>query len=41
MRAMRLLASVCVIGLGATAAAFTVASLPDIKCYVRISRMCM
>jgi hypothetical protein len=39
MRLIGIVATACVAGLGAAAAALTVASLPDIKRYVRISRM--
>jgi hypothetical protein len=39
MRALGVLATVCLVGAGMAAAGLTVASLPDIKRYVRISRM--
>jgi hypothetical protein len=39
MKLMGVLATVCLVGVGAAAASFTVASLPDIKRYLRISRM--
>jgi hypothetical protein len=39
MKAIGVLTTVCLVGLGAAAASFTLASLPDIKRYLRISRM--
>jgi hypothetical protein len=39
MRLIGLLATACVLGAGVAAAGLTVVSLPDIKRYIRISRM--
>jgi hypothetical protein len=39
MRVMGVLATACLVGIGVLGAGFTVASLPDIKRYIRMSRM--
>ena len=39
MRVIGVLATACVVGIGVVGAGFTVASLPDIKRYIRMSRM--
>jgi len=39
MRLVRILVTGCAVGLGAAAVCLTVAALPDIKRYVRMSRM--
>jgi hypothetical protein len=39
MRVIGVLATACVVGIGVVGAGFTVASLPEIKRYIRMSRM--
>ena len=39
MRVIGVLATTCVVGIGVVGAGFTVASLPEIKRYIRMSRM--
>jgi hypothetical protein len=39
MRLMGVVATACLVGIGVVGAGFTVASLPDIKRYIRMTRM--